>query len=130
MRLGELGVRVEGRRRGVVGTTPCHELFLTVLVLRLGLVQALKGTVVALVEAPVADDGDPVPVSGVKGDVGRVDGTTLQGCVDHVREDVVLAQQLTTATGFGATLVGQVDVHPPGELVRGVPLALAVAEQN
>ena len=39
-------------------------------------------------------------------------------------------QQLTAADRLGAALLGQVDVDPAGEEVLGVPLALAVAEQD
>ena len=60
-------------RAGVVGTTPCHELFVTVLFLGIGFVQALQRTVVTLVQAPVADDRDPQPVSSVEGNISGAD---------------------------------------------------------
>ncbi len=40
------------------------------------------------------------------------------------------AQQLAAAARLGHPLLGQVDVDPAGEQVLGVPLALAVAEQD
>jgi hypothetical protein len=128
--LGELGVVVEGRRRGVVGAAPFHELLFAVFGQCLGLVLALQCAVVAFVEAPVALDRDPAAVGLVQGDVRGVDGPLQQGGVEHVREDVVLHQQLTAAGCFRAALVVQVNVHPAGEEVLGVPFAVAVAQQN
>jgi hypothetical protein len=99
-RLGELGVVVQGRRRGVVGTAPLHELLFAVFGQCLGLVLALQGTVVAFVEAPVPLDRDPAAVSFVQGDVGGVDGPLQQGGVEDVRENIVLNQELPAACCF------------------------------
>jgi len=71
--LGVLGVIGKLGRARVIGTAPCHELVLAVLFLGLGLVQALQRTVVALVEAPVADDRDPVAVGRIQRDIGGAD---------------------------------------------------------
>ncbi len=128
--LGELGVVVQGRRRGVVGTAPLHELLFAVLGQGLGLVLALQRTIVAFVQAPVALDRDPAAVSLVQGDIGGVDGALQQGGVKDVRENIVLNQEFPAASCFRAALVVEVYVHPAGEQVLGVPFAVAVAQQN
>ena len=51
--LGELGARLDGRRRGVVRAAPQHELLVAELVAGLLLVLALQRAVVPLVEPPV-----------------------------------------------------------------------------
>ncbi len=84
----------------------------------------------ALVEAPGALDGDPVAIHHVEGDVGGLDGATEQRGVQHVGEESFLLEELATALGFAEALLVEVDVHPAGEQVLGVPLALAVAEQD
>ncbi|GAP59238.1 hypothetical protein AHiyo1_24920 [Arthrobacter sp. Hiyo1] len=130
MCLGELAVVGERGRRGVVAAAPFHELLFTELSEGLGLVLALQGAVVALVEAPVTLDRDPAAIGLVQGDVRGVDGPLEQGRVQDVRENVVLDQKLSAAGCFLAALVVQVDVHPAGEQVLGVPVAVAVAQQN
>jgi hypothetical protein len=42
----------------------------------------------------------------------------------------VLGEQFTAANGLVSALFRQVDVHPAGELITGIPFALTVAEQN
>ena len=128
--LGELVVVGQRRWRGVEGAAPEHELLLAVLLQRLLLVLALEGAVVALVEAPGAAHRDPVPVGGVEGQRGRGDRSPLQRGVHDVGQQAGLDEQLAAADRLGAALVGQVDVDPAGEEVLGVPLALAVAEQD
>src|SRR5690606_40268425 len=66
---------------GVVGAAPGHELLLAELGERLGLVLALERAVVALVEPPVALDGDPRPGGLAEGELGGVDGAAQQGGV-------------------------------------------------
>ena len=128
--LRELVVVGQRRRRDVEGAAPEHELLLAVLLERLLLVLALQGAVVALVEAPRAAHRDPVPVGGVEGQRGGGDRASLQRGVDDVGQEAGLDEQLPAAHGLAAALVGQVDVDPAGEEVLGVPLALAVAEQD
>ena len=129
--LGELVVVRDGRRRGVEGAAPEHELLLAVLLERLLLVLALQGAVVALVEAPGALDGDPVPVGRVERQARGGDGASLQRGVHDVRAaGRPHRMQLAAAHRLGPALLGQVDVDPAGEEVLGVPVALAVAEQD
>ena len=128
--LRELAVVVERRRRDVEGAAPEHELLLAVRLEGLLLVLALQGAVVALVEAPGALDRDPVPVGDVEGRRGRVDRAAQQRGVHDVGEYAGVAQELARPDALGAALVVERDVDPPGEEVLGVPLALAVAEQD
>ena len=97
---------------------------------RLLLVLALERAVVALVEPPRPAHRDPVPVGRVEGEVRGVDRAPLHGGVHDVGEQPGLTHQLAAALGLGAALLGQVDVDPAGEEVLGVPVALAVAEQD
>src|SRR5690606_18109309 len=128
--LGELRTGLDGRRRDVVGTAPEHELLLAVLVADLLLVLSLQRAVVTLVETPVTLDRNPVTVGAVKGEVRRRNGAAKERGVDDVRRNSRVTQEVTAAKGFVGALVGQRDIDPAGEEVLGVPVALAVAEQD
>ena len=128
--LAELAAGLDRRRRGVVAAPPGHELLLAVLGLGRGLVQTLQRTVVPLVEPPVPVHRDPVPVGLVQRDVRGGDRPAQQRGVQHIGLPVQPGDQFTGAGRLSAPLVGEVDVHPAGELIEGVPLAFAVAEQD
>ncbi|CAH0264841.1 hypothetical protein SRABI83_03481 [Arthrobacter sp. Bi83] len=128
--LGEFRAIVQDRRRGVVRAAPKHELLFAEFGESLGLVLALQGTVVTLVESPVALDRNPAAVGLVQGDVGGVDGPLQERRVQDVREHVVLNQELSPAECLLTSLVVEVNIHPAGEQVLGVPVAVAVAQQN
>ncbi len=128
--LRELVVLVDGRRRHVVGAAPQHELLLAELLEGLLLVLALQRAVVALVEAPVALDRDPVPVGRVEREVRGRDGPAQQRRVHDVGQDAGLLELLAGAHALGAALVGEVDVDPAGEEVLGVPVAFAVTDED
>ena len=125
-----LAIHVDLRRRGVVAAAPGHELLFAVLIAGLGLVQALQRTVVALVEAPVALHRDPVAVRLVQRDIRGHDRAAQQRGEQDGRLDSRVPNQLAGPLGLGLALVGEADVHPPGELVRCVPFALPVAEED
>src|SRR5690606_10566115 len=127
--LGQRVVVLDGRRWRVVGAAPDHELLFAELLAGLGLVLALEGAVVALVETPGAVDGDPEEVRHVQGDVGGADGPLQQGGVHHVGGDVGVEQQVAALGRLTLALRGQVDVHPPGEQPFRVPDAFAMPEQ-
>src|SRR6476659_8456311 len=59
-----------------------------------------------------------------------VDGAAQQRGVEHVGQQVRVAEQLAAVHRLAAALVVEVDVDPARELVLGVPLALAVAEED
>jgi hypothetical protein len=94
------------------------------------LVLALQRAVVPLVEPPGALHRDPAAVSRRQRDLRGVDRPGQQGGVQHLGQQPGLHQQLTAALRLAAALVVQVDVHPAGEQVLRVPLALAVAQQD
>jgi hypothetical protein len=85
---------------------------------------------VAFVEAPAAAYGQPGAVDAGQGQLSGVDGAAQHRGVQHVGHEAAVADELSRPFGFGAALVGEVDVDPAGEQVLGVPLALAVAEQD
>ena len=126
--LGVRGVVGQGRRWGVVGAAPDHELLFAVLLAGLGLVLALQGTVVALVQPPGALDRKPEQVGGLQREICGADGALEQGGVQDVRGQALLFQQFTASPGFLLTGRGEVDVHPAGEQPLRVPDTLAVSQ--
>src|SRR3954454_7997751 len=50
--------------------------------------------------------------------------------MEHVREQIGVPQELATAPRLGFAGGRQTDVHPSGEQVLRIPLALAVTEQH
>jgi len=58
------------------------------------------------------------------------DRPTQQRGVQDAGLEAGLGDELAGVGTLGATLVGEVDVDPSGELVGGVPLALPVTEQD
>jgi len=58
-----------------------------------------------------------------------MDGALEHRGVRHVELQPLLAQQAPGGGGFLAALFGEVHVHPAGEAVIQVPLALAMAQQ-
>ena len=128
--LRELGAGLDGGRSHVEGTAPQHELLLAVLVADFLLVLALERTVVTLVEAPIALNGDPMAISGVESQVRGHDGATQHRREQEVRENAGFLEELTTVGSLRAALVRQRNIHPTGEEVLCIPFALAVAEQH
>ena len=128
--LRELRASLDGGRGHVEGTAPQHELVLAVLVADFLLVLALERTVVTLVEAPVALNGDPVAIGGVEGEVRGHDGATQHRREQEIRENAGFLEELTTVGSLRAALVRQRNIHPTGEEVLCIPFALAVAEQH
>src|SRR5690606_13368647 len=63
-------------------------------------------------------------------DAGGADRAAQHRGVHDVGEQPLLAHQLAAADGLLAALLGQGHVHPAGEEVLGVPVALAVAQQD
>ena len=85
----------------------------------------------ALVESPVAPDGEPRTACHVQGQISRPDGPGEQRGVDHTQIEVgVGGQQSAGCPGLLLPLGGEVDVVPPGEEVLGVPERLTVAEED
>jgi len=123
-------VGLEGRRAYVKRATPDLDLGLAVLGGGIGLVQALEGTVVALVELPCLGDGEPVAVELVEHAVERVDGALEKGRVAEVKVVASLLESLAAGMGLLAAGVREVDVGPTCEEVLEVPLRLAVTDDD
>ena len=105
------------------------DLVIPVLGGRFRLVQALQGTIVALVQAIVADHRDPHLVHVVQNAPQGAHGTLEHRGVSHIELKAGFLQQLACGAGFLAALFGQIHVFPAGEAVFLVPYALAVADQ-
>ena len=132
--LGELGQALvavlEGLGGHVEGATPNLDLLVTVLGGGLGLVHALEGAVVTLVELPALDDGQPLAVHGEQHVVQRVDGALEVAGVADVEVVAGLLEGLAAVESLLDASLGEVDIGPTGEQVGLVPLALAVTDDN
>ena len=121
---------LDRRRRRVVRAAPQHELLVAVLLLGLGLVQALQRAVVALVEAPGMHHRQPGAVHLVEHVPQRARGALEDAGVAEVE---VVAFGLEQPPGQHRLLQAQrrqVDVGPAGEAVFEVPGRFAVADQD
>src|SRR5690606_23050844 len=128
--LAEVAVIGQQRRRHVELPAPQLELLGAELLQGLGLVLALQSAVVTLVEPPGALHRNPQAVRRVQRDVRGLDRAAEQRRVQHIGKQPGLGEQLAAAAGLALALVSEADVHPAGEQVQFVPLALAVAEQD
>ena len=120
----------QGRRRGVVGPPPDPHLLGTVPLGGLGLVQASQAAIVPLVQAPVLGLGHEGLARRRQGQPKGADGAGQDGGVGPVDLQSRRLDQLATLAGLGLALGGQVHIHPSGEPVLQVPLALAVSKQD
>ena len=50
--------------------------------------------------------------------------------MQHIVMQVMLCEKYTTPFRFFATRLGEINVHPPGEEVLGVPIALTMSQQD
>jgi hypothetical protein len=117
-------------RRNVVAAAPDLHLLLAVLGRGLGLVEALQGAVVALVEAPALVHRNPGLIELGEHHLLSVDRALEHRGVGDVELIALVAQQLAGGDGLVAARFGDVDVDPAGEAVFEVPLALAMTQQN
>ena len=128
--LRELVVRVDVRRRRGIGAAPDHELLVPVLAVDVGFVASLQRSVVTLVQTPGSFHRNPQTVCLVQRVEGRANGAAQQRCEDNVGQDVLLLHQPAAVLRLFDPLRGQRHVYPAGELIRFVPRALAMPEQN
>ncbi len=85
----------------------------------------------ALVEPPVPPDGEPWPARGVEGQVGGADRAGEHGGVEQAQvQGCLRRQQLSGPDRLRLSCRGEVDVGPAREEVAGVPLGLAVPEED
>jgi hypothetical protein len=66
-------------------------------------VEALKRTVGAFIEVPIANDGNPHQVHLVEDDPERADGALEDGCVGEVEFEALGLEQLPCLGGFAAS---------------------------
>ena len=117
------------RGRHVVATAPDLHLLVTVLLSRLSLVEALKHTVVLLVEAPALLYGDPVEVHDVEDLVEGLDSALEVGGISLREVEAVFLEDGPSLLSFFDTLFGEVYVRPASEAVLLVPHAFSVTDQ-
>src|SRR5690606_29295618 len=109
---------------------PYEDLLVAVLLGRLGLVEALQGPIVPLVETPVANDRKPHPVHFVHGDPEGADRPLEHGSVADVEVEPGLLQRTAGTAGFLSTGFGEIDIGPSREPVLEIPDALAMTKKN
>ncbi|MPN10075.1 hypothetical protein SDC9_157368 [bioreactor metagenome] len=122
--------RFQRRRRGVVAAAPDQHLRFTILLGHVGLVQSLQRTVMALVESPALDHGQPGAVHGVQHMPERVGGALEHGGEGDVEGEAGFLHQAAGVLGFLDAFLGEVHVGPAGEAVFLVPGGFAVAQQH
>ena len=86
----------------------------------IGLVETLQRTVVALVELPGFDDGQPLAIHLAEHDIEGVNCALETRGVADVKVE----------TGFFAARVGELDIGPAGEQVEFVPLGFSVTDKD
>ena len=84
----------------------------------------------ALVEAIVLGDRDPALLGRIQRQIAGPDRAGLDRGEGLVDMQPLGGDQLAALPGLGLSRFGEVHVHPAGEAVFEVPLALAVAQQD
>src|SRR5262245_53937567 len=120
----------QGGRADVVTAPPDLHLGFAKLASRLRLVQPLKRSVMAFIEPPGADDGEPHQVHRVEHDPQGSDGSLQDGGEGEVEGEALLAAHLPSGSGLLPALLRQIHVGPAGEAVLAIPGALAVAQKD
>ena len=123
-------VRLECRRADIEGATPDEHLFVAVLRRGIGLVETLQRAVVALVELPGFDDGQPLAIHLAEYDVEGVDRALESRSVADVKVETGFFEGAAARSGFFAARVGEFYVGPAGEQVELVPLGLSVTDKD
>ena len=95
-----------------------------------GLIETLQRAVVALVQAPGADDGDPHLVELLGDHVVGLDGALEQRGIAEVEDVTFALENLAGFERLGDAFFTEVDVGPAGEAILFVPRALAVADED
>ena len=121
---------VDGRRGDVVAAAPHQDLVLPVLVDGLLLVESLESSVVALVDLPRLDGGDPHAVRLFQDVPQGSDGPLLQGGEGDIGLDVRLLDELSALLGLDVAGLAQRAIVPAGELIREIPRRFSVSDQD
>lgn len=123
-------VRLECRRADIEGAAPDEHLLVAVLRRGIGLVETLQRSVVALVELPGFDDGQPLAIHLAEHDVEGVDRALEARSVADVKVETGFFEGSTACCGFFAARVGELNIGPAGEQVELVPLGLSVTDED
>lgn len=97
---------------------------------RLGLVQTRQAAVVALVQTPAANHGQPHLVCALHDGPQGLDGSFQHGGVAHVKLEARVLDGLCSALCLPHALLAEVGIEPAAEAVLLVPGALAVADDD
>ena len=122
--------RLERRRADIEGTAPDEHLLVAVLRRGIGLVETLQRTVVALVELPGFDDGQPLAIHLAEHDVEGVDRALEARSVADVKVETGFFEGAAACRRLFAARVGELDIGPAGEQVELVPLGLSVTDKD
>jgi len=117
-------------RRNVVASAPLQDFLLAVLLCSLSLVEALKGTIVPLVQSPGFVVGDEKGAHLLADSVVGLDSALQDRRMSQVELKTVLLEELTSSLGFFHTLSGEVDIMPACEAILEVPCGLSVADED
>ena len=123
-------VRLECRRADIEGAAPDEHLFVAVLRGGIGLVETLQRTVVALVELPGFDDGQPLAIHLAEHDVEGVDRALETRSVADVKVETGFFEGAAACRRLFAARVGEFYVGPAGEQVEFVPLGFSVTDKD
>lgn len=123
-------VRFECRRADIEGAAPDEHLLVAVLRCGIGLVETLQRSVVALVELPGFDDGQPLAIHLAEHDVEGVNCALETRGIAGVEVEARFFEGSTACCGFFAARVGEFYVGPAGEQVEFVPLGFSVTDKD
>ena len=120
----------QGRWRGVIAATPDQHLLIAILLGHVGLVQTLQAAVVALVQLPGLDHGQPGAVHLVQRQPQGADGPFEHAGIGHIEFIAFGLEQAACVAGLFHAGGGQIDIGPAGEAVFEVPGGFTVADEH
>jgi hypothetical protein len=105
-------IKLEHGRWYVIATTPDMHLVIAVLGGSFTFVQTLQGTVMALIEPPVANHRNPHSIHLVEHQPQGTYRTLEDGCVRDIELVAKFGKKLSGSNRFVGAFFGQVDVCP------------------
>ena len=117
-------------RTHVEASAPDVHLVVAILLGGLFLVKSREGTIVAFVQPPRLNNGQPLAFHLLQSNLLRVDGTFKIRGIANVEVKSSLFHQLASTFCFCLSLVGKFHVYPTREQVLLVPLAFAMANNH
>ncbi len=126
----ELAAGGQGRRRHVIGAAPHMHLVRPMLGRGLRLVEPGEAAIMTLVQPPVLGLRHEHLLGRRERQPHGADRPGEHGGVGAVDLQARLGDQDTALGRLGLALGGKVHIHPPGEAILEVPLALAMAKQD